>query len=267
MKLEDIREYCLTKKCATEELPFGPEYLVFKVMEKVFAIVAIDTHPLSMNLKCDPEDALAFRDIYPAIKPGYHMNKKHWNTIIFDGTIPEDFVLEMIDDSYDLVAGGLPKNVRGKLLESPIIEEFSAGAIIFRRKDGKKEFLLIYSKRNNIWGFPKGHIESGEEEKDAALREIREETGLTRLRFISDFREEDIYPAISTRGEFRGREITKHSIYFLCETDEEKITVDGREISEFSWLPFSEAKTLLSFGSQKILLERAYSFLRDETAG
>lgn len=146
-------------------------------------------------------------------------------------------------------------------------EEFSAGAIIFRCRDGKKEFLLIYSKRNNIWGFPKGHIESGEGEKDAALREIREETGLTGLRFISDFREKDIYQAISTGGEFRGREIIKHSTYFLCETDEEKVTPDGREISKFSWLPFSEAKTLLSFESQKMLLERACGFLEDENAG
>jgi len=146
-------------------------------------------------------------------------------------------------------------------------EEFSAGAIIFRRKGSKKEFLLIYSKRNDIWGFPKGHIEGDEKEKDAALREIREETGLTRLRFISDFREEDIYPAISTRGKFRDRETVKHSIYFLCETDEEKVTTDGRELSEFSWLPFSEAKTLLSFESQKMLLERAYSFLEDENTG
>lgn len=115
MKLEDIREYCSAKKGVTEERPFGPETLVFKVMGKVFAIAAIGSHPLSMNLKCDPEDALAFRDIYPAIKPGFHMNKKHWNTVIIDGTIPDDFVLEMIDDSYDLVAGGLSKGAREKL--------------------------------------------------------------------------------------------------------------------------------------------------------
>ena len=116
MKLEDIRECCSAKKGVTEERPFGPETLVFKVMGKVFALVAIDSQPLSVNLKCEPEDARAFRDIYPAIKPGYHMSKKHWNTVILDGTIPEDFVLEMIDDSYDLVAGGLSKGVREKLL-------------------------------------------------------------------------------------------------------------------------------------------------------
>ena len=146
-------------------------------------------------------------------------------------------------------------------------EEFSAGAIIFRRKGKKTLFLLIYSKRNDLWGFPKGHIEGDEKEKDAALREIGEETGITRLRCIGDFREEEIYPAISTRGALRDREIIKHSVYFLCETDEKKVTVDGGEISEFRWLPFPEAKALLSFESQEMLLERAYSFLEDENAG
>jgi 8-oxo-dGTP pyrophosphatase MutT (NUDIX family) len=145
-------------------------------------------------------------------------------------------------------------------------EEFSAGAIIFRRKGKKILFLLIYSKRNDIWGFPKGHIEGNEKEKDAALREIQEEVGLTELRFINDFKEEEIYPAIGTRGEFRDREIIKHSIYFLCETDEKKVIVDGTEISKFRWLSFSKAKDLLSFESQKMLLERAYSILEDETA-
>ncbi|HPQ45160.1 MAG TPA: MmcQ/YjbR family DNA-binding protein [Syntrophales bacterium] len=115
MTLEDIFAYCHAKKGVTEEYPFGPETPVFKVMGKVFAIVAIESDPLRINLKCDPADAVAFRDVYPAIRPGYHMNKKHWNTVILDGTLPEDFVLEMIDDSYDLVAGGLPKNVREEL--------------------------------------------------------------------------------------------------------------------------------------------------------
>jgi predicted DNA-binding protein (MmcQ/YjbR family) len=115
MNLDEIRSHCLGKDSTTEDSPFGPEYLVFKVMDKVFAIVATDTTPLSMNLKCDPEDALAFRDIYAAIRPGYHMNKRHWNTIILDGSLPEDFVFEMIDDSYGLVVKGLPMAERLKL--------------------------------------------------------------------------------------------------------------------------------------------------------
>jgi bis(5'-nucleosidyl)-tetraphosphatase len=144
-------------------------------------------------------------------------------------------------------------------------EEFSAGAVIFRRKNGSnREFLIIYSKRNSMWGFPKGHIEQEEKERDAALREIREETGLTKLRFIDRFREKDVYPAISTRGIFNGREIIKHSTYFLCETDEEKVTADGMEITEFRWLPFYEAQKLLSFESQKAILEKAHTFLEDE---
>lgn len=115
MKLDDIRAHCLGKDSATEERPFGPKYLVFKVLDKVFAIVATDTIPLRMNLKCDPEDALAFRDIYAAIRPGYHMNKRHWNTIILDGSLPEDFVFEMIDDSYGLAVKGLPMVDQRKL--------------------------------------------------------------------------------------------------------------------------------------------------------
>jgi predicted DNA-binding protein (MmcQ/YjbR family) len=115
MKLADIRSHCLGKDGTTEERPFAPEYLVFKVMNKVFAIVATDTSPLRINLKCDPEDALAFRDIYTSIKPGYHMNKRHWNTVILDGSLPEDFVFEMMDDSYGLVVKGLPMSARRKL--------------------------------------------------------------------------------------------------------------------------------------------------------
>ncbi|HOO89967.1 MAG TPA: NUDIX domain-containing protein [Syntrophales bacterium] len=145
-------------------------------------------------------------------------------------------------------------------------EEFSAGAIIFRKADRGREFLLIYSKRNDIWGFPKGHIKRAETEKDAAPREISEETGLTGLRFIDKFREVETYPAVSTRAESRGKEIIKHSIYFLCETDEHRVTVDGGEISAFRWFPFREARTLLSFESQKMLLERAHRFLTAETA-
>jgi bis(5'-nucleosidyl)-tetraphosphatase len=136
-------------------------------------------------------------------------------------------------------------------------EEYSAGAIIFRRKDKKMEFLVIYSKRNGIWGFPKGHIEKGETEKDAAVREISEETGLTRLKLMDTFREEDIYPAVSRRGNSRGSEITKHSIYFLCETGKEEIQTDNTEITGYRWLPYSDAVEILPFGNQKNILRKA----------
>jgi 8-oxo-dGTP pyrophosphatase MutT (NUDIX family) len=136
-------------------------------------------------------------------------------------------------------------------------EEYSAGAVVFRCINEETEFLVIYSKRNDIWGFPKGHIEKGESEKDAALREIFEETGLRRLTFRDTFREEDIYPAIGRSEEFRGSEITKHSIYFLCETDKEEIQTDDTEITDYRWLPYSEAAELLPFESLKNILQKA----------
>jgi bis(5'-nucleosidyl)-tetraphosphatase len=140
-------------------------------------------------------------------------------------------------------------------------EEYSAGAVIFRHTEEGTEFLLIYSERNGIWGFPKGHIEKGETETDAALREIFEETGLKRLKFADTFREEDIYPAVSRREEFRGSEITKHSIYFLCETGNEEIQTDDTEITDYRWLPYSEAAEILPFESLKNILRKAHLHL------
>ncbi len=109
MELEPIRDYLLQKKGTTEECPFGPESLVFKVMGKMFALVAWQSQPLRITLKCDPDFAIALRDQYEAVQPGYYMNKKHWNTITLDDTIPPTEILGMIDISYDLVAKGLKK--------------------------------------------------------------------------------------------------------------------------------------------------------------
>lgn len=142
-------------------------------------------------------------------------------------------------------------------------EEYSAGAVIFRRINEEREFLVIYSKRNGIWGFPKGHIEKGETERDAAQREILEETGLRRLVFTDTFREEDIYPAVGRSEEFRGSKIIKHSIYFLCETGDDTIKTDGREITDYRWLPYSEAVKVLSFEGMKDILRRAKLYLED----
>jgi predicted DNA-binding protein (MmcQ/YjbR family) len=114
MDLEQFREYCLTKPGATEDTPFGPNVLVFKVSGKMFALAALDEVPPSVNLKCDPDLALDLRDRYEQITPGYHMNKKHWNTVQMDGGIPDTEVRRMIDHSYDLVAKALPK-VRAKV--------------------------------------------------------------------------------------------------------------------------------------------------------
>ncbi|MDQ3116986.1 MAG: MmcQ/YjbR family DNA-binding protein, partial [Verrucomicrobiota bacterium] len=104
MNLEDFREYCLTKKDATEGTPFGEDTIVFKVGGKIFALASLDEVPPRANLKCDPERALDLRDRYEEVQPGYHMNKKHWNTVTLTGKIPEAELREMIDHSYELVA-------------------------------------------------------------------------------------------------------------------------------------------------------------------
>ncbi|HDO06220.1 MAG TPA: MmcQ/YjbR family DNA-binding protein [Bacteroidetes bacterium] len=114
MNIEKIREYCLGKPAVTESFPFDEVTLVFKVAGKMFALVNLDGN-LSINLKCDPEKALELREHYPAVLPGYHMNKRLWNTILPDGTLDNDLVKSWIDDSYDLVVAKLPKKEREKL--------------------------------------------------------------------------------------------------------------------------------------------------------
>jgi len=115
MHVEQFRNYCLKKKGVTEEFPFGPETLVYKVMGKLFALTGIDNFE-SINLKCDPEEAVLLREKYDAILPGYHMNKKHWNTVMLDGSLTDKLVYKLIDDSYSLVAAGLTRADK-KILE------------------------------------------------------------------------------------------------------------------------------------------------------
>ena len=104
MNIEQIREYVLQKPSVTEGFPFGGDTLVFKVNEKVFLLTGLDSDPLQFNVKCDPDRAIELREEYPEnILPGYHMNKKHWNTIVVDGAVPKKLLKEMIDDSYTLV--------------------------------------------------------------------------------------------------------------------------------------------------------------------
>jgi predicted DNA-binding protein (MmcQ/YjbR family) len=112
MNAENFRAYCLSKAAATEGTPFGPENIVFKVRGKMFALLALDEVPPRVNLKCDPDLALELRDQYEQVEPGYHMNKKHWNTVVLDGVIPVREVEKMIDHSYDLVVQSLPKSKR-----------------------------------------------------------------------------------------------------------------------------------------------------------
>lgn len=107
-----LRTYLLTKPGATEDFPFDPVTLVVKVGGRMFALVGIDEMPLRLNLKSLPEQAEVLRELYPAVIPGYHMNKRHWNAVIIDGSLPDDEVLEMIDESYRLVVQGLPRAQR-----------------------------------------------------------------------------------------------------------------------------------------------------------
>jgi len=116
MKADAIREYCLKKKGRiTEGFPFGEGVLVFKVNAKVFLLLLLDTHPLTMNLKCDPGLAIELRERYVSVRPGYHMNKTHWNTIVLDGTIPQQEIRQMIDHSYEQIVLGMKKSERQKL--------------------------------------------------------------------------------------------------------------------------------------------------------
>ena len=116
MNVETLRDYCLAKKGVTEGFPFGEDVLVFKVMGKMFALVNLVRLPLGVNLKCDPERAVELRERYEAVQPGYHMHKRTWNTVFFDGTIPDAEMREMIDHSYALVAASLKKADREALL-------------------------------------------------------------------------------------------------------------------------------------------------------
>jgi predicted DNA-binding protein (MmcQ/YjbR family) len=105
MNIETLREYCLSKPGAEETLPFGPDTLVYKVNGKMFLLTGLDQEQLSFNVKCDPAKALELREEYSCVLPGYHMNKKHWNTVLVDGSVPVRQLKEWIDWSYELVKG------------------------------------------------------------------------------------------------------------------------------------------------------------------
>ncbi|MGZ9930890.1 MmcQ/YjbR family DNA-binding protein [Streptomyces sp. NC-S4] len=114
MTPEQLRAFCLGFNAAVEEFPFTPETSVFKVLGKVFALSALDAEPLKINLKCEPELAVRLREEHEAIVPGYHMNKRHWNTVTVGG-VPDAMLRELVEDSYDLVVAGLPRAERLRL--------------------------------------------------------------------------------------------------------------------------------------------------------
>ena len=114
LTVETLRGHCRTKPGSQETFPFDMRTLVFKVAGKMYALCDIDGDPLELSLKCDPDEAEALRSVYPAVRPGYHLNKRHWNTVTLDGTVDE-VVLEWLDRSYELVVAGLPRRDREAL--------------------------------------------------------------------------------------------------------------------------------------------------------
>ncbi|MFD2201586.1 MmcQ/YjbR family DNA-binding protein [Shivajiella indica] len=117
MNISFFRDYCLNKPGASEDTPFDEDTLCFKVGGKIFAIIDIVDFK-SVNLKCDPEWAMELREEFVGIMPGYHMNKKHWNTVLFDGSVSDKLILNLVDHSYDLVLNSIPKSKRDNLSNS-----------------------------------------------------------------------------------------------------------------------------------------------------
>ncbi len=115
--LDTVLAHCLAKPGAGSGRPFGPGALVLKVAGKIFAILGDDAEPPTVSLKCEPELAVVLRETHAAVAPGYHLAKRHWNTVRLDGSVPDDEVLSWIDDSYDLVVDTLPRRVRTRLLD------------------------------------------------------------------------------------------------------------------------------------------------------
>ena len=116
MRSEDLRDLCLSFPGSEETFPFGPENSVFKVAAKIFALSRLDGDPLRVSLKCEPGLAEQLREAHSAIAPGYHLNKRHWNTVTLDGSLPESMIHDLVEDSYDLIVSGLPKARRRALL-------------------------------------------------------------------------------------------------------------------------------------------------------
>jgi predicted DNA-binding protein (MmcQ/YjbR family) len=116
MNIEQYRDYCVSKKGVTESFPFDEKTLVFKVMNKMFALTSVETFEY-VNLKCDPEKAIELREAFEGITPGYHMSKKHWNSVSTTGDVSDKLISELIDDSYRLIVGSLTKKLQKELEE------------------------------------------------------------------------------------------------------------------------------------------------------
>ena len=120
MNARELRDWCLEHAGAVEDFPFTAEHSVFKVGGKMFAISALGRDPLEVSVKCEPALAVELRNTYAAIRPGYHLNKRHWNTITLDGSLPDQLIRDLVEDSYDLVVSALPKRVQRELGWPPV---------------------------------------------------------------------------------------------------------------------------------------------------
>jgi 8-oxo-dGTP pyrophosphatase MutT (NUDIX family) len=143
-----------------------------------------------------------------------------------------------------------------------MLKETSCGAVVYKMlQNGNLAFLLVNSKRNNKWGFPKGHVENGESEIETAAREIFEETGIKKLKFVGNFRQEDVYLINSAIGESTGHLVEKHSVYFLALALESTLSFDEEEISRLEWVDIKKAQEILPFDNQKKIIKLAYDKL------
>jgi len=122
MNVEILREYCLSKPDVEESFPFGPDVMVFKIGGKIFLLCSLDSEDFSFNVKCDPELAIELRERYDCVQPGYHMNKKHWNTIVVDGAVSTKQLKEWIDHSYEIVSNSAAKK-RPKAIKKSVVKK------------------------------------------------------------------------------------------------------------------------------------------------
>ena len=142
-----------------------------------------------------------------------------------------------------------------------MLKEFSCGAVIYKMKNDNPLFLLVNSKRNITWGFPKGHIENCESEIETARREIFEETGIKNIAFTKNFRQEDVYIIDGAESRTDERQVEKHSIYFLAAALEDASDFDKNEILELKWANINQAQDMLSFANQKKIVNSAYNLI------
>ena len=147
MDLPDVIELCLSLPAAEETTPFGPEALVYKVGGKMFAVTVPEDFPARINLKCDPQRSIELREDYKGIQPGWHMNKKHWNTVMLDGTVPPAVVRELVQHSYELVVEALPRNVKAQLTAGAKPKKAAKAATVSTKKKAAKKTATPAKKK------------------------------------------------------------------------------------------------------------------------